>query len=124
MPVRYALLVAVTALVVGGCRTGTPILDRGEKPVGVGGTIAGQVRSVGSAAVVSRVVRAVALSTGEKFETTTNNAGGYTLKVPPGRYRLEVELRDHERLRKQPGETQVNPSDLDPDRDFVIDVIR
>lgn len=124
MPVRFALLVAVTALVAGGCRTGTPILDRGEKPVSVSGTIAGHVRSAGNAAVVSRVVRAVALSSGEKFETTTNNAGTYTLKVPPGRYRLEVELRDNERVQKQPGETQVNASDLDPNRDFVIDVIR
>ena len=124
MQLRYALLVAVTALAVGGCRTGTPVLDRGEKPVGVGGTIAGHVRSAGNAAVVSRLVRAVALSTGEKFETTTNNAGTYTLKVPPGRYRLEVELRDNERLQKQPGETEVNASDLDPDRDFVIDVVR
>ena len=123
MTVRYALLVAVTALGVGGCRTGTPVLDRGEKPVGVGGTIAGHVRSTGNVAVVSRLVRAVALSTGEKFETTTNNAGTYTLKVPTGRYRLEVELRANERLQKEPGETQVNASDLDPDRDFVIDVV-
>ncbi len=71
---------------------------------------------------MSRVVRAVSIATGEKFETTTNNAGTYTLKVPPGRYRLEVELREGERVVKQPAETEVNPSDLDPDRDFVIGV--
>ena len=97
-------------------------MDRGEKPVTQAGTIAGHIRTSGDAAVVSRVVRAVSVSTGEKFETSTNNAGTYTLKVPPGRYRLEVELREGERLTKQPEETQVNPSDLDPDRDFVIDV--
>ena len=51
---------------------------------------------------MSRVVRAVSISTGEKFETTTNNAGTYTLKVPPGRYRLEVELREGERLTSSP----------------------
>ena len=122
MRVRYSLLVAVTALALGGCRTGVPVVDRGEKPVSQAGTIAGHVRSSGDAAVVSRVVRAVSIATGEKFETTTNNAGTYTLKVPPGRYRLEVELREGERLTKQPGETQINPSDLDPDRDFVVDV--
>ena len=97
-------------------------MDRGEKPVSQAGTIAGHIRTSGNAAIVSRVVRAVSISTGEKFETTTNNAGTYTLKVPPGRYRLEVELREGERLTKQPGETQINPSDLDPDRDFVIAV--
>jgi hypothetical protein len=46
--------------------------------------------------------------------------GGYTIKVPHGRYRLEVELHQGERLTRQPGETQVNRSDLDPRRDFVI----
>ena len=122
MRLRYSLLVAMLVVGLGGCRTGTPVLDRGEKPVSQAGTVAGHVRSSGDAAVVSRVVRAVSLSTGEKFETTTNNAGTYTLKVPPGRYRLEVELRQGERLTKQPGETQINPSDLDPDRNFVIDV--
>jgi hypothetical protein len=122
MRVRYSLLVAVMALGLVGCRTGVPVVDRGEKPVSQAGTIAGHVRSSGDVAVVSRIVRAVSLSTGEKFETTTNNAGTYTLKVPPGRYRLEVELRQGERLTKQPGETQINPSDLDPDRNFVIDV--
>ncbi len=110
------------ALVLCGCRTGTPIVDRGEKPVTQSGTIAGHVRTSGEAAVVSRVVRAVSIATGEKFETSTNNAGTYTLKVPPGRYRLDVELREGERLTTQPGETQINPSDLDADRNFVIDI--
>lgn len=122
MRVRYSLLVAMIVVGLGGCRTGTPVLDRGEKPVSQAGTIAGHVRSSGDAAVVSRVVRAVSLATGETFETTTNNAGTYTLKVPPGRYRLEVELRQGEHLTRQPGETQINPSDLDPDRNFVIDI--
>ena len=122
MRVRCALLVAVTALALGGCRTGVPVVDRGEKPVSQAGTIAGDIRTSGNAAVVSRVVRAVSIATGEKFETTTNNAGTYTLKVPPGRYRLEVELREGERVVKQPAETEINPSDLDPDRDFVIGV--
>ena len=122
MRIRHALLVVLTAVALCGCRTGIPVVDRGEKPPTQAGTIAGHIRTSGDAAVVSRVVRAVSVSTGEKFETSTNNAGTYTLKVPPGRYRLEVELREGERLTKQPEETQVNPSDLDPDRDFVIDV--
>jgi hypothetical protein len=60
------------------------------------------------------------VASGQKFETTTNNAGTYTLKVPPGKYRIEVELRPGERLVKQPGETEVHKSDLDPKRDFEL----
>ena len=48
------------------------------------------------------------------------SAGTYTLKVPPGRYRIELELHEGERLVRQPGETNVNSSDLDPRRDFEI----
>jgi len=124
MPFRLSLFVVLLALGSTGCRTGIPVVDRGEKPPTQDGTIAGYVRTDGDAAVVTRVVRAVAVSTGQKFETTTNNAGTYTLKVPPGRYRLEVELRDGERLSKEPGETQINASDLDPGRNFVITIAR
>ena len=77
-------------------------MDRGRSRSRQAGTIAGHVRTSGNAAIVSRVVRAVSISTGEKFETTTNNAGTYTLKVPPGRYRLEVELREGERRASNP----------------------
>jgi hypothetical protein len=123
MPFRLSLFVVLLALGSTGCRTGIPVMDRGEKPPTQDGTIAGNVRTDSDAAVVTRVVRAVAVSTGQKFETTTNNAGTYTLKVPPGRYRLEVELRAGERLSKEPGETQINASDLDPGRNFVITVV-
>jgi hypothetical protein len=124
MTIRLAVIAVVLSTMLGGCRTGTPIIDRGSKPATQDGTIAGHVRTDGAAPVASRVVRAVAIPSGQKFETSTNNAGTYTLKVPPGRYRLEVELREGERLAKDPGETQVNASDLDPGRDFVIAVGR
>jgi len=49
-------------------------------------------------------------------------ACGYTIRVPVGTYRVEVELRGNETLVKQPAETHVNNGDLDPARDFVITV--
>jgi len=101
------------------CRTGTPVVDPGPKPPTTDGTIAGKVTTTGKTAVVSRVVRAIGAD-GTRHEATTNNAGTYTIKLPPGRYRLEVELREGERVVEQPGETEVNRSDLDPNRDFVI----
>lgn len=120
MPLRLPVLALMLAVAVGACRTGVPVIDTGEKPPVQDGTIAGSVRSDSGVAVVSRVVRAVDVATGRKFETTTNNAGTYTMKVPPGRYRLEVELRGGEKVAKQPPETKIDRSDLDPRRDFVI----
>jgi len=40
--------------------------------------------------------------------------------VPPGTYRIEVELQGSERVAKAPDVTKVNKSDLDPHRDIVI----
>lgn len=117
-----ALLISCS-IAVTACRTGTPVIDTGPKPPTAEGTIAGKVTTEGNAPVVSRVVRAIAAD-GTRHEVTTNSAGTYTLKVPPGKYKLEVELRDGERLVKQPGETEINRSDLDPGRNFVIGVGR
>ena len=117
---RFAPTIGLLLLLLAtACRTGVPVIDTTDKPPGREGTIAGKVVSEGGAAVVSRIVRAIAAD-GTRHEATTNNAGTYSMKVPPGKYRLEVELREGERLVKQPGETQINASDLDPNRDFVI----
>jgi hypothetical protein len=116
-----ALLVVLSA--AAACRTpatGRPVVDTGAKPPAANGTIAGHVRAEGGAPVVSRLVKAVSLEDGQQYETSTNSAGTYSLKVPPGRYRLEVQLRQGERLVRQPGETKINTSDLDPGRDFEI----
>jgi hypothetical protein len=120
MPLHRALVLGVVLLVLPACRTGTPVMDRGPKPPSQDGTIAGHVRSDSNAALASRVVRAVSVETGQVYETSTNDAGTYTIKVPPGRYRLALNLRPGERIVKEPGETSVNSSDLDPDRDFVV----
>ena len=52
--------------------------------------------------------------------TATN--GGYTVQVPEGKYRLEVELRPNETLASAPAETEVNRGDLDSGRDFAVSV--
>jgi Carboxypeptidase regulatory-like domain len=119
---RLRVLALATVISVSsiGCRTGVPVVDTGQKPPNLDGTIAGHVSSTGGAAVVGRIVRAIAIEDGQKYEATTNNAGTYTIKVPPGHYRLEVELHPGEKLAKEPGETKIDRSDLDPNRDFVI----
>jgi hypothetical protein len=103
------------------CHPG-PIGNNGSMP-SVGGTIAGIVRTSDSTvAVPGRKVTAVDVSTGSRYDTTTGVNGGYTIKVPEGTYRLELELRASETLGKKPQDTHINNGDLDPGRDFVITI--
>jgi hypothetical protein len=118
MKLRSMLLVVVA--IATGCHPG-PVINTGpQQPVG--GTIAGIVSTESKAPLASRLVTAVNTATNARFETTTGVNGGYTLKVPEGTYRLEVEVRPGETVLKHPNETRVNRSDLDPQRHFVITV--
>ena len=117
----FHTLLAFSLLTSMGCHPG-PVIDTGPKPPSVGGTIAGIVSTDSKAAVPSRKVTAINTGTGARFDATTGTNGGYTIKVPEGTYRLEVELRPGETLAKQPGETHINKSDLDPQRHFVITI--
>lgn len=118
---RLAAALASLLMMAAACRG--PVIKT-EPDLKVGGTIAGIVRATdGSVPLVTRKVTAIHAASGARFETTTGNNGGYTIKVPEvGRYRLEVELRDGEVVAKGPGETDVNNGDLDPGRDFEITV--
>lgn len=97
-----------------------PVIDTGDKPEAVGGTIAGFVRDTGGAPLSARKVTAIDLASGARYEASSAANGGYTMKVPRGKYRLEVELRPGETVAEQPVETEINASDLDPHRNFVI----
>ena len=116
---RLALLVLALALSACNAAHG-PVLDRGEKPANVNGTISGVVRMAGGGVAAGRKVTAINLATGERTDTSTATNGGYTMKLPPGKYRLEVELQAGERVTEQPAETAITGSDLDAGRDFVI----
>ena len=116
---------ALTALLVTACAPRSPVIDTGNRPPNVGGTIAGTVRADGGAlSLIGREVSAVNQTSGARFKATTGTDGGYTIQVPAGTYRLEVELHSGETLAKRPDPTQVNVGDLDPDRNFVLAVAR
>ena len=117
-----SLLLACGVIVSAACHPG-PIVNNGPKQGSVGGTIAGIVTTSDSTvAVPGRKVTAVEVATGSRYDDTTAANGGYTLKVPEGTYRLDVELRGGETLARRPDQTRVNNGDLDPGRDFVISV--
>jgi len=111
------------AIAIAACAVRGPVVDTGSKPTGVGGTIAGIVRAAGSGQPLSgRKVTAIEVASGARYEASTAINGGYTIKVPTGKYRLEVELRSGEMLTEQPAETVIDTSDLDADRDFAVTV--
>jgi hypothetical protein len=79
------------------------------------------VRAAGSKApLTGRKVTATELTSGAKYDVSTSSNGGYTMKVPVGKYRVEVELRQGESLAEAPRELEINKSDLDAGRDFLI----
>jgi hypothetical protein len=123
---RLTWLIAILVAVIGGvagvaCRRGVPVLDAGQKPPTMDGTISGRVQAEGdSARLASRRVEVVNLSTGERRSVSTSNDGGFTLKVPPGKYRLQVELRPGEAIAKAPDTIDINRSDMDNDLVIVI----
>jgi hypothetical protein len=116
-------MLIVLALVGGlsaACHPG-PVID--TNPNRVGGTIAGIVTTTDSTvAVPGRKVTAIEVVSGSRFDATTAANGCYTIKVPEGTYRIEIELRGSESLAKRPDQTRINNGDLDPGRDFVITV--
>jgi hypothetical protein len=120
---RRELVVMAVLLVSAGCGPRGPVLGGGTKPPGVGGTIAGVVKTEGGTAVLSaRKVTAIDVDTGARFEGSTASNGGYTIQVPKGTYRLELELRPDEALKEEPVSTDINVGDLDARRDFVVTV--
>jgi hypothetical protein len=119
-----ALLIAVvaaTSFSVGACRPGVPVVDTGPKPLRADGTISGTVRGPeGTSPVAGRIVEVINTDTGERQRVVTSNTGGFTFKVKPGKYRVELKLQDGENLLKSPGVIDVNRSDVDANADFVI----
>jgi hypothetical protein len=115
----FNTLLALSLLASAACHPG-PVIGSGPKPPSVDGTIAGLVSTDTNAPVAGRKVTAIETATGTRYDATTGVNGGYTMKVPKGTYRLEVELQPGETVAKQPAETRVHPADLDPRRNFVI----
>ena len=105
-----------------GCveaRHGRPIVGGNVVPNPTG-TISGAVTNSAGTPLEGRRVTAIAMTTEQRYVATTGKNGGYTIQVPPGRYRLEVELRGGDQIARQPEQTNVNVGDVDAQLDFVI----
>ena len=115
-----AIVFALGALV--GCR-GIEARDP-DRTVGRDGRIVGTVRGAERTAMDGRTVEVVNLSTGERQRAVTNSEGGFTFHVPAGKYRIELTLRDGERLASQPGTLDVNRTETEAHADFVLGNVR
>lgn len=111
--------IALLSVSLAACH-GEPVLDPGDRPPNIRGTISGMVRTPAGEPLSARKVTAVDTTTGARFEQSTAANGGYTVQVPTGTYRLEVEVRTGERVATQPEPTDVNIGDLDGQRNFVV----
>jgi hypothetical protein len=121
----WVLTVILGIAVMVACRRGMPVIDTGPRPAQADGTVSGTVRGPeGTSRVEGRTVEVENVDTGERRRTATNNAGGFTFKLPPGKYRLTLTLLPGEALVKQPGVINLNRSDVDAFADFVIGASR
>ena len=116
------LLVGLLALLsINACRQGIPVIDPNARPAEAAGTISGTVRGPsGGSAIEGRTVEVINVDSGARQRATTSVSGGFTFKVAPGRYRVELTLLEGETLVKQPGVIKVNRSDVDAHADFVV----
>lgn len=115
-------MIAATAtlLYAGACRRGVPVVDLGQKPPAARGTIAGLVHGPADSALAGRTVEVVNVATGEKHTTITASDGGFTIEVPKGKYRLDLELRRGETLVKRPDVVDLDRGDIDSHIEFVV----
>jgi hypothetical protein len=106
---------------IAACSLNKPVAGTGERSTATNGTLAGLVSTdAGKTPVSGRKVTATNTATNAHFDTTTATDGGYTLRLPAGRYAIDVELQAGERLEKRPEPTDLGAGDLDAGRDFVI----
>jgi hypothetical protein len=122
---KAAIIATLIAVGSVGCRQGIPVIDTTPGPTRADGTISGTVRGPeGTSPVEGRIVEVTNVDTGEKQRVETNNAGGFTFKVKPGKYQVQLTLRDGEVLVKKPSIISVNRSDVDAHADFVLGIAR
>jgi hypothetical protein len=125
--IRLICFIAGVAVLlsIAACRRGVPVFDPSPGVAQADGTISGTVRGPeGTSAIEGRDVTVVNVDTGGRAQVKTNNAGGFTFKVKPGKYRVELALLAGEVLVKQPGVINVNRSDVDAHADFIIGTSR
>ena len=117
---RRCAIAVLLAFALAGCRTGRPLLDSSDDNDNAPGTIAGIVTG-GGEPMAGRRVEAVQVGSASRYSAVTNVTGGFSIAVPPGKYRLQVGLLEGEKVVRQPGVIDINESDLDANLEIVLE---
>lgn len=118
---RLGTVLAVLALLAGAaCHTNRPLWSATPGDKTTPGTIAGIMRTAGGDVLPGRRVNAIQVGTSQSYSAVTNVTGGFSIPVPPGKYRLEPELREGEKVLRDPGIVNINKSDLDANLEIVV----
>lgn len=108
--------ICLALLALAACRTGVPVIDTNAPPASVMGTVTGIVSGpTDDDPVAGRKITVTHLSTNETYSATTSSTGGFTIKLPPGRYRVNVELLATEVADIDDREFTVDPGELEHD---------
>lgn len=112
-------------LALSACQRGVPFIDTAPAAAQGDATITGTVRvPEGNARADGRTVEAVNIATGERQRVSTNTAGGFSFKLQPGKYRVQLMLKGGEALVSQPGLIELNTNAVEAAADFVVDTVR
>ena len=104
-----------------GCRQAVAPISAAGDAVPAKATISGTIRGPERAVPLDgRIVDVINLSTNQRRRITTDQGGGFSVRLDPGDYRVELLLRDGEAIVRQPGVIHIDRSDADADADFVI----
>ena len=118
---RLGTVFAVLVLLVGAaCHTNRPLWSATPGDKTARGTIAGILRTTGGDVLGGRRVNAIQVGTAQSYSAVTNVTGGFSIPVPPGKYRLMPELREGEQVVRDPGVVDINKSDLDANLEIVV----
>jgi hypothetical protein len=122
--VGAAVVALASLLVLTGCRRGVSDVDNAA-PAHPKASLSGTVRAPeGRPTIEGRIIEAINVDTGERRRQTTRRNGGFTFKLKPGEYRIELVLRLGEALTSQPGIIDLNERADDAHADFVIEAPR
>jgi hypothetical protein len=113
-------LTVMALLSLTGCRSALPSHTDPEAAAPVDAMLRGTIRASASIPVDGRTVEFVNVATGQRQSTTTTDGGGFSMRLAPGKYRVELVLRGGESVVQWPGIIELDPSDPDVRADFVV----
>ena len=109
---------------VASCNHDIPVIAVGPRSPSARATIYGVVHGPQDTPAGERTVDVVNVATGQRQQVQTSSSGAFTIEVPAGRYRLDLALRDGERLVKGPGEIHLDHGEIKSHVEFVVDEAR